>query len=60
MKQENTKKIAYALLGTVMIIIAVLVRSLADGGAELVGLLMLGLVLLIASADLPANRKEMV
>ncbi|MDQ3345865.1 MAG: hypothetical protein M3473_06160 [Chloroflexota bacterium] len=53
MKQESAKKIAYALLGTVMIIIAVLVRSLADGGFELAVLLVLGLVLLLASIDLP-------
>ena len=51
------KKSVYALCGAVMIVIATLTRSLSDGGLELLALMIVGLILLIASADLPQNRK---
>ncbi len=47
------KKTAYAVCGAAMIVIAVLARTFADGGAELLTLLLVGLILLVASADLP-------
>lgn len=43
------KKAVYAVCGTAMITTAVLVRSLGDGGSELVALLL---------ADLPANQRR--
>ncbi len=51
------KKTAYALCGTAMITIATLTRSLGDGGLELLALMIVGLVLMVASADLPQQRK---
>ncbi len=40
-----------------MIVIATLVRSLGDGGLELLALVVIGLVLLVASADLPQKQR---
>lgn len=54
---STVKKTAYATLGAAMIVVATLARSFGDGGLELLALLLVGLVLLIASADLPQNRK---
>ncbi len=51
------KKTAYAVSGAAMIVIATLTRSLSDGGLELLALMIVGLLLLIASADLPQQRK---
>ncbi len=51
------KKVAYAVLGSLMVTTAVLVRNLGDGGSELVALLVIGLVVLMGSADLPTNAK---
>lgn len=52
------KKSVYALCGAVMVIVAVLVRSLAGGGAELMALLAVGVLLLVGSIDFPAHTKE--
>ncbi len=54
----TSKKIAYATLGTLMIVTAVLARLVWDGGPELVGLLIVGLMTLIASADLPQQSTK--
>lgn len=47
------KKSVYAVVGATLIVIATLTRTFADGGPELFALLILGIVMLIASADLP-------
>ncbi len=51
------KKSIYAVCGAAMITIATLTRTFADGGAELLALMIVGLVLMVASADLPQQRK---
>lgn len=45
------RRTTYAACGTLMLITAVMLRTLADGGAELVLLALVGLVTLVASAD---------
>lgn len=50
------KKITYAVLGTVMIFAAVFARLIWEGGPELLILLVVGLMTLIASADLPQQK----
>lgn len=55
--RRTMKKTAYTVSGAVMIVVATLARSFGDGGLELLALLIVGLVLLIASADLPQTRK---
>lgn len=57
-RSSDVKKSIYAILGGLMILAAALIRSLADGGSELVLLLVLGLMLLIASADLPESKRS--
>jgi membrane-bound ClpP family serine protease len=52
------KKSVYALAGAVMIVVATLTRTVAGGGAELLLLIVVGLALLIASADLPQARRS--
>ena len=54
----TSKKIAYATLGTLMIVTAVLARAAWQGGPELIGLLIVGLMTLIASADLPQQSTK--
>ena len=49
------KKSIYCMCGTAMIVIATLTRSLSDGGLELLALMIVGLILLVASADLPTR-----
>ncbi len=51
------KKTAYCLCGAAMIVTATLTRSLSDGGLELLALMIVGLILLTASAYLPQQRK---
>ncbi len=50
------KKSIYAVCGSAMILAAALARSFSDGGPELFALLIVGLVLLIGSADLPQQK----
>ncbi len=50
------KKTTYAICGTVMILAAVFARVAWEGGPEFVGLLIVGLVTLIGSADLPQQK----
>ncbi len=52
------KKITYAVLGSLLVTTAVLLRTLGDGGSELVALMLIGLVLLVGSVDLPANSQR--
>lgn len=52
----TSKKIAYAVLGTLMIVTAALSRAAWQGGPELFVLLIVGLMMLIASADLPQQK----
>ncbi len=52
----TSKKITYALLGSLMVIIATLTRTFTDAGPELLGLVVIGIVLLIGSADLPQQK----
>lgn len=59
-ERSTVKKITYATLGAVMILAATLARTFAEAGAELAILLIVGLVLLIASADLPSNTRKVV
>ncbi len=56
----SSKKVVYAICGTVMILAAALARSFSDGGPELFALLIVGLVTLIRSADLPQSQKGRV
>ncbi len=50
------KKVTYAVLGALMLIVATLSRTLTDAGPELLGLVVIGIVLLIGSADLPQQK----
>lgn len=54
------KKSVYAVCGSLMIVAAVCARVTWEGGPQLVGLLMVGVVTLIASADLPVSQKGRV
>ncbi len=49
------KKVAYVMCGTVLVIVATVLRILAGGGLDLVLLVGLGLVLIVASADVPSR-----
>ncbi len=51
------KKSIYAILGAALLVTATLTRTFVDAGLELLVLVVVGLVLLIASADIPQNRK---
>jgi len=51
------KKITYAICGATLVIVATVLRTIAGGGLDLALLVALGLVLLIASADIPQNRR---
>ena len=50
------RRAVYATCGTAMLITAVILRTLADGGIELVLLALLGLLLVAGSADHPERR----
>jgi hypothetical protein len=50
------KKSVYCLSGTLLIIVAAVLRSIAGGGGESFALALLGLLMIIASADVPPKR----
>lgn len=52
------KKVAYATLGGLMLTVAALTRTFAEGGIELMLLVVVGIVLLVASADLPQQHQK--
>jgi hypothetical protein len=55
------KKALYAALGAALIVVATLLNRIDGGGADLLLLLVLGLALLLASADAPIrapHRKD--
>ncbi len=52
------KKSTYAAGGTLMLIVAVLLKTLAGDGPELALLLIVGLALLLASADIPTKSPQ--
>lgn len=51
------KKTSYAVCGSLMITTAVLIRSLGNGGLEVAALLLIGILLLVGSVDLPVTTK---
>jgi hypothetical protein len=55
-KEGIVKKPTYAICGSAMIVAAALARSFSDGGPEVAILLIVGLVTLIGSADLPQQK----
>ncbi len=57
-KVRDMKKSVYAAGGTLMVIVAVLLKTLAGGGPELALLLIVGLALLLASADMPTKSPQ--
>ncbi len=52
------KKSVYAVCGSLMILAAALTRTVSDGGPELIALMVLGVMTLIASADLPQQSTK--
>jgi hypothetical protein len=52
------KKSTYALCGSTMLIVAVGFRIYTDAGSELALLLIVGLTLLLASADMPTKSPQ--
>lgn len=54
------KKSTYAVCGSLMLIVASLTRTFGDAGPELLMLVIVGLVTLIGSADLPQQQKGRV
>jgi ABC-type nickel/cobalt efflux system permease component RcnA len=52
------KKAVYAVLGALLILSATALNRFAGGGVDLVLLMVLGLALLIASADVPTTLKQ--
>ncbi len=52
----TSKKIAYCICGSAMIVAAALTRTFAAGGPEVAILLIVGLVTLVGSADLPQQK----
>lgn len=50
------KKTTYAICGTAMVMTAVTLRTAAGGSLELLALLVLGVGLLIASAESPGGQ----
>jgi len=56
-KGLHRENATYAICGSAMILTAALTRAFTDAGPELLGLVVIGILLLIGSADLPANTK---
>ncbi len=52
-RENRVKKTTYAVLGVLLIVTAALSRLHWGGSLETVGLILLGLALIVASADVP-------
>jgi hypothetical protein len=55
------KKVSYVAAGTLLVVVATLVQRFDGGGADVAGMIVLGVVLLIASVDVPTrttHRKD--